>query len=534
MASPPSPNSPTANEHNESSQDHSAESSNTVSREGGQRPRKKHNVRFTAGGESLDAANQRTAFDLRDDTNAPPKPRPRRKPKLDEGIFQRSRDSLSLRRPNNEKSEDITNETARAPLSKVRPSIMRLPWSELDWDERHGNRDQKENQKKAEMSQNESDEDEEDEDQFAKAFSQKSAQNRAERLSRLMGSHSAPGSRYTSPQRSKTMVVRSPPRSPTSDDDGGMPLDLNDLPLEKLESRRRKFGIEDDTEDDEGLEEEGIDIEKEPRKKRKKSNHIFNKAAQLFKQLPGGEGSKQPENRIKAQELPSGMQTPIAERDPDNYVPRPTEYKEGYLSSLLKLYDQDGLGTAIFHIPSGSAGAARAVAKRTSSVTPLLRNGQDGAADTPTQTPVTTPGGSPISSGTTTPRLKHQKWYYKNEASQSTGALSDLVSSSTVLAHPGGSKQSSVVRPKPKQRPLSHQALEFFGKKKPGADDASITIHLADLGRSHEYLQKMCRALMSYGAPTHRLEGRHYRPYYLSTIANSLRVHEDVCEGASN
>ena len=38
--------------------------------------------------------------------------------------------------------------------------------------------------------QNESDEDEEDEDDFAKAFSQKSAQDRAERLSRLIFGHS--------------------------------------------------------------------------------------------------------------------------------------------------------------------------------------------------------------------------------------------------------------------------------------------------------------------------------------------------------
>ena len=534
MASPQSTNSLPTNENGESSQDHSAESSNTVSREGSRPPKKKHNVRFTAGGELLDAANQRTAFDLRDDTDAPPKPRPRSKPKLDEGIFQRNRDSWSSRRSNNEKSEDITDETARAPVAKARPSIMRLPPSDSDWDERFGDPGGKENQKKVEKMQSESDEDEEDEDgdDFAKAFSQKSAQDRAQRLSRLMGSHSAPGSRYTSPQRSKKIVVRSPPASPPSDGDGEMPLDLNDLPLEKLESRRTKFGIEDDTEDDEGQEEEEVDTEKEPRKKRKVSNRLFGGALRLFKQQSRGESSKQSGNRDQPQEIPSGMQTPIAERDPDNYVPRPTEYREGYLSSLLKLYDQEGLGSAISHIPSGPTGAARAVAKRSTSVTPLLGQGEDIAADTPTQTPVTTPGGSPVSSGATTPRQKHQKWYYKNAANQSTGALSDLVSSSTVFAQPGGSKQSSVVRPKPKHRPLSHQALAAFVKNKPLEDDTGIQIHIAELAQSHDYLLKMCRALMLFGAPTHRLEGRCYGSPHFSTIADSLRVHEHVCEGA--
>lgn len=523
MASPQGPRTPTVNENDESSRDRSAESSNPASREGSRPPKKKHNVRFTAGGESLDTANQKEAFDIRDDTNAPPKPKPRIRPKLDESIFQKSRVSSSVRRSNKEKSEDITDETARAPVLKTRPSIMRPPSDESDLDERRGRVEDREKQNKAEVTRKEGREDEEDEDGPAKAS--KSARERAERLSRLMGSHSAPGSRYTSPQRSQKMVVRSPPASPPPDDQGRMPIDLNDLPLEKLESRRTRYGIEDDTEDDEEAEE---DAEIKPRKK-KKTQQFLGATARLLGHHRDEAGQKQSVVRSKPQEPRSGAQTPIYERDPDDYVPKPTEYKEGYLSSLLKLYDQEGLGSAISHIPSGPGGAARA-AKRSASAVSLLRPPDDGAADTPGQTPVTTPGGSPASSGASTPKPKHQKWYYKNPASQSTGALSDLVSSSTVFAQPGGSKQSSVVRPKPKHRPLSQQALKtVLGKKDEADKDSVIRVHLADLAQRHEYLLKMCRALMSYGAPTHRLEGNYCIRYHLRPVANDFRIHANVC-----
>ncbi|KAL6715453.1 hypothetical protein ACLMJK_006414 [Lecanora helva] len=453
--------------------------------------KKKHNVRFTTGGDSSDDSNPASRRKLRS------------KPKLDEGIFERSRGSNSLRRSNNEKSEDITDETARAPVSQARPSIMRTPSSRSNL-QRAGSIREKEKKFDVETSQDGSDGGEENGDDVAKAFSQKSAQDRAERLSRMMGSHSAPGSRYASPHRPEGLKITSPPASPPSDSEQQMPIDLNDLPLEKLERKRTKYGIEDDTEDDEEREEEERHEEAKPKKKQR-SKGLFGSAARLLGHNSGAR-LKRSELVVKPQEPASGTQTPMFERDPDDYVPKPTEYKEGYLSSLLKLYDREGLGSAISHIPSGSAGALRA-ANRSASAVSLLRS-QDGAADTPGQTPLTTPGGSPSSSGATTPKPKHQKWYYKNSTPQSTGALSDLVSSSTMFAQPGkGSNQSSVVKPKPKPRPLSLQAVDtVLGKKNKMKGDPVIEVHMEDLMQRHEYLLKMCRALMSYGAPTHRLE----------------------------
>lgn len=504
MASPEGTSTPVANEKDESSRDRSTESSKPASREGSRTPKKKHNVRFTPGGESLDTANQRAPFDVRDDTNAPSKPKPLSR--RGSGVFRRNNSMTpSCRRSSSEKSEDIADETARAPVPKAGPSNMRLPSSDsplgVAWNSKNG----KENVEEAQGETNDQDEDESEdiEEAPAKALSQKSAQDRAERLSRMIGTHSAPGSRYTSPQRARRTVVRSPPPSPPREGQGDMPIDLNDLPLEKLETKRTRYGIEDDSDE----EEEG-DTERKPPKKKKRTNHFFRGAARLIarsQQSHGGAESPEPR---------SGAQTPIYERDPDHYIPKPNEYREGYLSSLLKLYDREGLGSAISHIPSGPVGAARA-ARRSSSGLPLLSPAsQDGQTDTPAQTPNTTPAGSPTSSGTTTPKQKRRKWYHKSPASQSTGALSDLVSSSTVFAQPGSSKQSSLVRPKPKHRPLGHQAIDtVLGKKKREKSDEAmyIQIHIAETMQRHEYLLMMCRALMSYGAPTHRLEGETHR-----------------------
>ena len=511
MASSQTPPDPIPPETDQSSRDRSAESSNTASREGSRPPKKKQNVRFTPGGESLDSSNQKAVFDIRDESNAPPKPKPLPRPRLGSGTFQRSGDSSLTRRSGNEHSEDITDETVRAPVRKARLSAMSLSSSDSDSDSDSDNSSKpfldKGKQKMTDVTAKdqrdyEDNKNEGDEITPAKALSQKSAQERAERLSRKIGTHSAPSSRYTSPQRPQRMTVRSPPPSPPQDGQEEMPIDLNNIPLEKLKTTRTKFGIEDDTD-----EEEEEDAERKPPKKKRK-NRFLNTAARLVGRNNDQEKAKLFKSRGESPEFLSGTQTPIYERDPDHYVPRPREYREGYLSSLLKLYEQEGLGSAISRLPSSLGDAAR-VARQSSSGLPLLgASSRDGGVDTPEQTPVSTPGISPTSSGTTTPKQKRQKWYYQNPASQSTGALSDLVSSSTVFAQPGSSKQSSAVRPKPKHTPLSQHAMDKMRGKKAERDEMLIRIHMEGTEQRHKYLVSMCQALMQYGAPTHRLEGK--------------------------
>lgn len=499
MPSPEESNTPASHEE-ESSRDQSAESSKQHSREGSRPPKKRHNVRFTPGGESLDTSNKRAAFDLRDDANPPPRPKPL--PRARSNTVRRSTSPSAARLASPEKSLDIAESSARAPVPKPKPSIMRLPSNDSDSGEASSRSEDEENRE-------DEDEGEEDEKAVGKAMSQQTAQNRAERLSRMMGSHSAPGSRYSSPQRPQKTGVSSPPPSPPPEGETQLKLDLSDIPMERLESRRTKFGIEDDTDEDDVKDSETSSLKKGKRR----TSRFYTRAARLVahhksSRIPGL-------FRVHAETSPetaSGVQTPVHERDPNHYVPRPKEYREGYLSSLLKLYNEQGAGIAMSHIPSGHHAITRAAHRRDSGAQSLIGSTASGAT-TPAHTPATSPAGSPTSSGTTTPKPKHQKWYYKNAQSQSTGALSDLVSSSTVFAQPttGSSQASKAIRPKPKHRPLSSQAFDTLtGKKKKSHrndDSLRIQVHIAETMQRQGYLIKICRALMTYGAPTHRLEG---------------------------
>lgn len=505
-----------ASHEGESSREQSAESSKQHSREGSRPPKKRHNVRFTPGGESLDTSNKRAAFDLRDDTDPPPRPKPLPRSRFNTVI--RSTSPSVTRAASPEKSLDIAESSARAPVAKLKPSIMRLPSS----DSEAGHSD---NESEEEENQEDEDEGEEDVKAVGKAISQQTAQNRAERLSRMMGSHSAPGSRYTSPQRPQRTMARSPPPSPPSEEEMQMRLDLSDIHLERLETKRTKFGIEDDTDEDDEKDAETLSVKRGKRR----AGRFYTRAARLVahhksSRIPGL-------FRVHTETSPetaSGVQTPTFERDPNHYVPRPKEYREGYLSSLLKLYNEQGAGAALSHIPSGHDAVTRAAHRRDSGAQFLIGSTASGAT-TPAQTPGTSPAGSPTSSGATTPKAKHQKWYYKNPQSQSTGALSDLVSSSTVFAHPttGSSQASKAIRPKAKHRPLSSQALDtVMGKKKKSHrndDSIRIQVHIAETMQRQGYLIKICRALMTYGAPTHRLEGAYCCKATLSVTDTPLQ-----------
>ncbi len=500
--------------------DRSPESSNPVSREGSQPPKRRKNVQFRSGAESVDTENKKETFDLRDDTNQPPRPKPLPKPRFSTGTIRNGSPSAIGRQRSpariSERSEDIADSPARAPVRQHRPTIMRLPSSDSVMD-------QADNEEGDEDKSEHDSEEDADVNMVEKAMSQQSAQNRAERLSRLMGSHSAPGSHRTSPERrpnSHDARARSPPPSPPSSLDvrGGMPFDPDQLPLKKLKTPRKKFGIEDSTDD-----EDEEETDKPPEEAGKKKNRYYKAATRLIKHHTRKESPKLFRVQAESPDSRSGVQTPVYERDPQIYVPRPKKYREGYLSSLLKLYNEEGVGSALAHIPAGHDAVTRAAHRRDSNILPLIEpklHGQIQAA-TPRTTPGTSPVISPLASGASTPKGKHQKWYYKNPKSQSTGALSDLVSSSSVLAQPGTSthtsavsNEQSAVRPKPKQKHSSGNAIDTLGnllsgKKRRQSRQSSVSIHvnMAETMKRQAYLQNICRCLMRYGAPTHRLEG---------------------------
>lgn len=138
------------------------------------------------------------------------------------------------------------------------------------------------------------------------------------------------------------------------------------------------------------------------------------------------------------------------------------------------------------------------------------------AYDSPAGVPVRTPS----SSGRQTPR---RKWHEKPEA-RSTETLATLVGASTKLANPNAKEKTarpataaSSTRPNHRRKTSGSRILSMIGARGP-EDEARITIHVADILQRQKYLIKMCRALMLFGAPTHRLEE------YLSMAANVLEI----------
>jgi hypothetical protein len=168
----------------------------------------------------------------------------------------------------------------------------------------------------------------------------------------------------------------------------------------------------------------------------------------------------------------------------DDYVPRPQQYRGGVLSSLLKLYNA----------PSS----------------PNSRRESEGSTGSPSQT------GTALSSGMTTPRTKAAKWY--NQKNQSQDTLAGLIEASAILGAQGGvraPKKNGPKRPGTGKRTHSGNLLgsamhKISGGRRPSGprleDEIRITVHIAETLSRQRYLLKMCRALMEYGAPTHRLE----------------------------
>ncbi|KAI1325915.1 DUF1212-domain-containing protein [Xylariaceae sp. FL0255] len=180
--------------------------------------------------------------------------------------------------------------------------------------------------------------------------------------------------------------------------------------------------------------------------------------------------------------LSSGRNTPTGDRDAELYIPPPQHYRGGVLSNLLKLYK-----------------SPEELWQRKDSYQKTESN-------------FTTPG----SSGTSTPTRK--KWYDKGRSSDST--LANLVEASARLASVSEGYENlpkiEVSRPqRPKYRRNTSIGGISFGRKD---EEIKITMHIAETLSRQKYIIRMCRALMMYGAPTHRLEE------YLRMSARVLEV----------
>ncbi|KAH8894310.1 DUF1212-domain-containing protein [Thozetella sp. PMI_491] len=174
----------------------------------------------------------------------------------------------------------------------------------------------------------------------------------------------------------------------------------------------------------------------------------------------------------------SGTATPVA--DDVEYVPRPQTYRGGVLGSLLKLYGSDAKPHASSSMPG---------------------------------TPARSPKHSPSSSmpGTPKPDRPRMGIWSGHQRSHSSTTLGELIGSSTIFAAPGSGFKAipSAVSEKIKHDREQERARKLRSRKSPlfrQEEEYHITVHIAEILSRHKYLIKLCRALMLYGAPTHRLE----------------------------
>lgn len=119
------------------------------------------------------------------------------------------------------------------------------------------------------------------------------------------------------------------------------------------------------------------------------------------------------------------------------------------------------------------------------------------------------------SSGAATP--SRRKWYAPNKplAAQSQETLATLIGASAKLANPNEKKET--VHLQHHKRTSSGGVLAKVWKAKEDKD-ARIKIHVANILKRQQYIIRMCRALMLFGAPTHRLEE------YLAATAKVLEI----------
>ncbi|KAI1438992.1 hypothetical protein GGR50DRAFT_701697 [Xylaria sp. CBS 124048] len=183
----------------------------------------------------------------------------------------------------------------------------------------------------------------------------------------------------------------------------------------------------------------------------------------------------------------SGQVTPTEERAAEIYVPPPQQFRGSVLYNLLKLHRQSDESQ-----PPSYPHSARS---------------DSGFA---------TPG----SSGTLTPTRK--KWYDKSRPADPT--LANLVEASARLANVSDETAGDAQKPpssrrsaRPRAKRNSSGRLLRLGRPQI-EDEIRITINISEILSRQKYIIKMCKALMLYGAPTHRLEE------YLTMTARVLEI----------
>lgn len=359
--------------------------------------------------------------------------------------------------------------------------------------------------------------DESDEEDTPAKRSRKEAHARANRLAQSVGSASAPSSRRGSfEEKTMTTSRAGPSRSRPSFFAGAFKNQpyLEDVVSEPEDDTAQKFSEKPP------LPPQPHD-EQPPQKRQDPRDSTLaeaKKLVQTHRQTLGG----QPRTSLHAEPNPfiSRPATPTMEQAFDDYVPQPDRYRGGIFGALLNLYGaQNGM-----QMGGGPQGGGGQWAHSRNNSNTTLGSGMT----TPSgMTPAMTPQHSPPTSGTTTPVTAGQRrhWYTRHQSGQSSqGSLAQLVGSSTMLASTGmhgGDQDAAEMGEKLKRAALSPPRPGMGKRTRSGGaitsamsrmskprleDEIRITVHISEVMSRQRYLMKLCRALMKYGAPTHRLE----------------------------
>lgn len=148
---------------------------------------------------------------------------------------------------------------------------------------------------------------------------------------------------------------------------------------------------------------------------------------------------------------------------------RPRHNRGGILSSILRLYDQQS-GQSYYQ---GRYGESRR-----------------GSASTDYSGRGSSPDDDSIWKAN-----RPKKWYEKSSSRSSTSLAGSSIKNSSPIGILKRSRSSNAIEGV--ARRFARPQLE---------DEIRITVHIAELLQRQRYLIRLCRALMKYGAPTHRLE----------------------------
>lgn len=411
---------------------------------------KRGRVRFNSTSEANDAGNQRSSAPLRDKDGpskrsyvTPPKPI------LTSPLHSRSSSTSKLlgNSPDSDKGVGFTEDVLKSPVLKPRPGVLRAPSYTNDFDTQ--------------------------EPQHQQSLSALAAQGRAQRIASLVGSNSAPATTRTSLDSDVDLEES---YSPTNGERAsGF---LTNIPLGDLDSRRTYDQPLEDSDEDR------LNQGKREIKRTASTREAHDIVRAHTRKHRAGLATK---SMNVPSTLASGQVTPIEEKSLEEYQPRPQQFRGGVLSELLKLYKSD--------VGNDSGNGSRPASRRSS-------------LDSMGSTVV-----SAGSSGATTPKTKHTKWYKQKNQSQDT--LAGLIEASAKLAGASASPTAAITNHKKKlcrpgmgNRSHSGKLVDAaMSKFRPRLEDEiRITIHIAETLSRQKYVVMLCRALIMYGAPTHRLE----------------------------